>query len=382
MTITNEFISGSANTLGNKGVIWVKVDDDEDNKGFVAYPMFNSIAIVDMSNEKLICSIRGYQGKITSLTYISSFDKIELISGSEDGIIRIYKSNYSQTGSFMDWEEINILKGLKGSITCLSTFYSIQLGSIIAASDVLGNICLWWRINNEIEYNIIEEIKLPSIQMANDLHLADISHRDEINNNIQNLIALIIGGVDSKIQIRVSSISDDNIPSKFLYMGSLIGHEEWVTCLASTRVDNSNILLASGSQDSKIRVWGISISPKSPLNSNANVSLSDSSIPLSNNDDDEDGDNIIDEGAVQILPEEIVGEARLVFEIQNLVYSIFFNAILFGHEEWVTSVNWMKKATSINSNSNTSEIALFSTSMDRNMIIWKVSIYIYIYQSI
>lgn len=58
MTISNEFICGSANTLGNKGAIWVKVED-ESNKSFIAYPMFNNIAIVDMSNERLLCTIQG-----------------------------------------------------------------------------------------------------------------------------------------------------------------------------------------------------------------------------------------------------------------------------------------------------------------------------------
>ena len=55
------------------------------------------------------------------------------------------------------------------------------------------------------------------------------------------------------------------------------------------------------------------------------------------------------------------------------VVSVFLEALLVGHEDWVTSVHWMTTQPHDNSNNTTGfshHYRLFSTSMDRNMILW------------
>ena len=52
----------------------------------------------------------------------------------------------------------------------------------------------------------------------------------------------------------------DIFPPKFVFSASLSGHEDWVKCLSFRQLgsdDESVLVLASGSQDSTIRLWNI-----------------------------------------------------------------------------------------------------------------------------
>jgi elongator complex protein 2 len=54
--------------------------------------------------------------------------------------------------------------------------------------------------------------------------------------------------------------------------------------------------------------------------------------------------------------------------VQELVlYSVTLETLLVGHEDWVTSLHWMAPNAS---QVNESSLRLFSTSMDRNMVVW------------
>ena len=51
----------------------------------------------------------------------------------------------------------------------------------------------------------------------------------------------------------------------------MVGHEDWVTCLASKHDKDDGLLLATGSQDSFVRLWrverekvGLTLSPSLP----------------------------------------------------------------------------------------------------------------------
>ena len=71
-------------------------------------------------------------------------------------------------------------------------------------------------------------------------------------------------------------------PLKFVYSASLSGHEDWVKCLSFRRLesdDESVLVLASGSQDSTIRLWNIE--PYDRLKSNPSQPSEQSTSRLS-----------------------------------------------------------------------------------------------------
>lgn len=167
------------------------------------------------------------------------------------------------------------------------------------------------------------------------------------------------------------------------HQGGVMGHLDWISCLdwnfdcakeGSENVVDANGckscgfqggMLASGSQDARIRLWrfhpsipcGTVESEEGGLMENGKtiecVNISDQSIQ-----EEEDGDNEED------LLEE--GEARMYIYYQNkegvlMKCAITLEALLIGHEEGVTSVQWRP---------NSNRPCLLSSSMDRSILIW------------
>ncbi|TMW56195.1 hypothetical protein Poli38472_008843 [Pythium oligandrum] len=133
------------------------------------------------------------------------------------------------------------------------------------------------------------------------------------------------GGVDSKVYLF-------EIPSTKQAMNQLIaleGHRGWIRCVDFERraaSDSSSLLLASASQDQRVRLWKISSAPKT---------------------------------------EEHVAPGYHAVG-STAVYTISFDSLLIGHEDWVTSLVW-----TLLPEAETSVSALVSSSMDNTIIVWK-----------
>ncbi|OWZ16321.1 Elongator complex protein [Phytophthora megakarya] len=140
-------------------------------------------------------------------------------------------------------------------------------------------------------------------------------------------VLVAAGGVDGKVHLL--EIADE----KVVKMLEVEGHRGWIRSLAfeRQRTDVEDvIMLASASQDQRIRLWKIT------------SRLRD-----------------VGEGSGS-------GEAKGGFLAHGCytTYTVSFDALLVGHEDWVTSVQWMQVE---------SESALLSSSMDNTMIVWKKS---------
>ena len=168
-------------------------------------------------------------------------------------------------------------------------------------------------------------------------------------------------------------------------LGSLYGHEDWVVTLTSAYMSDGNIMMISGSQDCKLRIWKIREinTTEDTTNILENLQVEDYSKEEDNEDDDDDDDI---EGTLPIEEEESNVDARIKFTVGHQtvsnsassgnsssnssssngdynIYAIYLEAICVGHEDWVTSVQWIETDT-------TRSPCFISTSMDRNIIIW------------
>jgi elongator complex protein 2 len=86
-----------------------------------------------------------------------------------------------------------------------------------------------------------------------------------------------------------------------------------------------------------------------------------------------DNHDVID---IETIEEITMSEARLTFFGHNCSHNIYLEALMIGHEDWVTHVQWLTDYTPLSTKSShesaiPSDLRLFSTSMDRNMLIWK-----------
>jgi elongator complex protein 2 len=169
----------------------------------------------------------------------------------------------------------------------------------------------------------------------------------------------------NKIHVLTSSYENSQLP---VYCGSLSGHEDWITCFDWITPPNNNAssnskvsFLASGSQDAKIRLWKWVTTTNNMHSTSADPTVP-GVVPESSDDDDkEENDDDDDE-------EEVIdGEARLeIAHGKCLLTSVYLEALLVGHEEMVTSVEWHPNPQPLYQQ----DLILLSGSMDRAIFIW------------
>lgn len=357
---TNESIHGAANTVyGN--IKWI----ESQAINIIVFGLNNLLAISDAENKSIICTLPGHKGRVNAVEYLSINESIYIITGAEDSTVRVWNIRHSnELNLASDWKCLEILSGWDASI--ISVSYKEHDGiQIIIGADCNGNV-LTWAAKHGNSFVKIDSFKLPPSQLPRVIQ--SMVYKDK-SEEVSSEFLLFIGAVDSKIHIKVANTKDfivrvesGGLNSDKLYqnVGSLIGHEEWITGFDVLSVTNNNeagFLLASSSQDSKIRLWKFNCKRDHTISFNANA----------NNDivEDVEEDELLDaqDGAVVLIADEIMTEARLSFQTANYSWSVYLDALIVGHEDWVTSIHFIL-------GDETNKLRLFSTSMDRNFIIW------------
>ena len=144
-------------------------------------------------------------------------------------------------------------------------------------------------------------------------------------------VVLAVAGTKGTVQIWVTRID-----SEFELQATLIGHESWIRSLAITKeIDqpDSDLLLASASQDKYIRLWRIRKS----------LSEADGSASTGSN-----------------FMTSLSNKAHLLKTSQG-THSLTFEALLLGHEDWIYTVQWRRRNDGLQ---------LLSASADNSLAIW------------
>ena len=403
-----QFIGGACNTVAD-GVAWFTHGSEDQT--LLAFSTSNlvSIANPNLHSPQLICTLKGHEKNVTAISCLQSVDGIiELVSGSEDGAIKIWRHQCKQDLTFCaccnvdEWECIAENSFLMDSAVVALTTLSTSSGAVIAASGASGHICIWCRSESSLvspnAFVLVETTLQPPSQMAHRLHLVSLPSEAASATSSDGLM-LLIGSVDSRIYVWTSSFQSMICPPMFggvnssrifQVAGVLSGHEEWVTCMCSTITSQKSLFIASGSQDCKVRIWRVELISSNISNDEKSGPEHDVEDLVPNEEDDE-----VDEFAAPEKSESMPGnhagceeeesaEARLHFtaltrnsgtshQTANR-YAVFLEALLVGHEDWVTNINWVPRcklaSAPENINKSMDEFRLYSASMDRNMVLW------------
>ncbi|KAJ8670858.1 hypothetical protein QAD02_002117, partial [Eretmocerus hayati] len=116
---------------------------------------------------------------------------------------------------------------------------------------------------------------------------------------------------------------------------TLHGHQNWIKCIDLMQPNPDNLLIATGSLDSTIRLWRITC-----LQENSYQSHFDA-----------------------------VGPAKKKFIANDQIYGVILESILNGHEAWVHGVHWHPQITK--DDENHQPMKLLSCSLDKSVIIWE-----------
>jgi elongator complex protein 2 len=150
---------------------------------------------------------------------------------------------------------------------------------------------------------------------------------------------LAVAGTKDIIQLYVL---DSEKSSEFKLQATLTGHEGWIRSLEFTQENsepNSDLLLSSASQDKYIRLWRIHQGKELPVA----AASADPSL-----------------GA--FMPGKSLSNRAHRFKAQGLDFSATFEALLFGHEDWIYSTKWKPAGN---------KLQLLSASADNSLAIWE-----------
>uniref|UniRef100_A0A0K3CCY1 Elongator complex protein 2 n=1 Tax=Rhodotorula toruloides TaxID=5286 RepID=A0A0K3CCY1_RHOTO len=263
------------------------------------------------------------------------------------------------------WVHLVTLTGHAGSISALDVFELDLDGHktyliVTGGSDAMLRV---WTVSQSGEANLRQTVELKG-KIPLELAVTRLPSSTSL--------VLAVGGTETRIQLYTSRA--DGAELEFRRSLSLEGHTDWVRCLSFTTpiptdvaaapststaydIAPGEILLASGSQDNYIRLWRLSRRPDG------------SSMPstATKGGDGLDALDELEEALAAAGDEELRVKAHDFSVAGDGEYSCTSEAVLLGHDAWVTGLNWAPRL----SPSSPAPVQLLSASADRSMIFWE-----------
>lgn len=253
-----------------------------------------------------------------------------LLTGSVDKTIRVWQQDSNDSGNY---KHVTILEGHTGSVNALA----VADGSDVVATGAADGTMRTWRLNvtaqGELKSELLETITLKPRFFPLSLALY------VLEGDQGKSLVLAVAGTTTAVQIYVAEASDK---PTFQRRAVLSGHEAWVRSLSftqDTQSSTNDILLASASQDKYIRLWRLrrgEVEISAPVDDDADPLLGGMEPTLSNKAHE--------------------------FETAGSKFSITFEALLFGNEDWIYTARW---------NPDPTRSQLLSASADNTVTIWE-----------
>jgi elongator complex protein 2 len=270
--------------------------------------------------------LNGHTKAVNAVKFFptSSPDVSVLFSGSADNTLRVWRAQQEDPFNF---ECVKTIVEHTGPITRIATLQGSDL-FVTGASD--GTVRTWRLVHNadfsSLDVESLQTITLSPKYFPLNLVLAKLD---------KSSIVLAVAGTRSTIQIFVSR------EEQFQLSATLTGHEGWVRALAFTSETsdaNSDLLLASASQDKYIRLWRIHRGDELPSASSA-----------------------LNDPTLGVLNKSLSNKAHWL-ESPTSKFSVTFEALLLGHEDWIYTASWRHRE---------GKLQLLSTSEDNSLAIWE-----------
>ena len=250
-----------------------------------------------------------------------------------DSTIWIWQSDPTQSDAAYDFKAVQILRSHESSVNCITT----RSGCFVSGS-ADGTIKVWHLLEGtQLQehppgYESIQFKLKQTIDIAPKILPLAVA----ITSLTVSSMILAVGGTKNTVQIYVSQ--DD----EFKLATTLSGHEGWIRALEFVEDTNGgcpDLLLASASQDRYIRLWRVHQGDELPT---ANRAAND---PV-----------------LEVLNRSLSNKAYR-FESSRNKYSITFEALLLGHEDWIYTAQWNKWQE---------RLQLLSASADNSLAVWEV----------
>ena len=269
--------------------------------------------------------LRGHARQVNAVKFflLPRSSQSLILSGSVDTSIRVWGVS-TDTSAYFD--ELAVLQSHTGTINCLAVAPGTSF-FVSGAADACVKVWEFGTLDGSLQCSLFQSIQIHPRFFPLALSLSELSDSKDL--------LLAVAGTRGYVQIYVA---ERNKP--FCLQATLPGHEGWVrslTVVKETGDTGCDLLLASASQDKYIRLWRIHQGGESMRANEAEKPPPDFS-------------------------ERVLSNKAYVLKGANIHYSIAFEALLLGHEDWIYTVSW--------SNSK-GRLQLLSASADSSLALWE-----------
>ncbi|KAJ3076285.1 Elongator subunit elp2 [Podochytrium sp. JEL0797] len=327
-----------------------------------AFASHFAVGIVSLEDKRVVSLLQGHAKEVTCVRFLANN---ALLSASADASLKVWTQNESTK----KWKCTASLNQHTAPINAIAVLPLSETSHLIvsAASDATARVSI---LHN---FDTFETVQ--TIATGNRYALA--ANLAFLPNSTAPM--LFLGGCDHTLSVYLRG--DDGQFTKTL---SLHGHTDWIRdidVVPFTSAGNANVpgfsdgdlMIATASQDKYIRLWKVCETSTRAEESVAPVAVDSSAVGASNSEFDD---------AIEML-EALVGEegegGRQLSTKAHLIevsvgsvkrkYTIMFDALLIGHEDWVHSVSW-SPAVSIDG-VRTQRLELVSASADKSVTVWR-----------
>ena len=247
-----------------------------------------------------------------------------IISGSADKTISIWTEKTD--GKF------ELAKSLTEHTASINVVGVLPESDVFATGAADATLKIWKLRDPEsvdVEVDLIQSITLAPRYFPLAIALAKLQ---------SGQIVIAVGGTMANIQIYMQNKDAFSLAAK------LTGHEAWVRALDFTRESSkpdSDLLLASASQDKYIRLWRFHAGEELPEVAAA------ASDP-----------------AMTVFGRSLSNKAHWIGEAESK-HSITFEALLIGHEDWIYTARWFTKTA------QDAAPQLLTASADNSLAMWE-----------
>ena len=236
---------------------------------------------------------------------------------------------WSKNGSPETFKCVQTLKDHQSSVNCIGVSKHSPKIFISGAAD--GTIKVWKLDDNHLA-TLQQSIEVNPRFFPLALALSPLSGTPE---------SYVLAAAGTKDIIQLYILDPAQSPD-FKLQATLSGHEGWIRSLEFTQEtpdSESDLILSSASQDKYIRLWRIHQGKELPqAAASADPSL----------------------GA--FMPGKSLSNKAHRFKAQGLDFSATFEALLFGHDDWIYSTKWRPVGD---------KLQLLSASADNSLAIWE-----------
>ncbi|KAI8714421.1 Elongator complex protein 2 [Fusarium sp. LHS14.1] len=277
--------------------------------------------------------LSGHKTTVKAVAFLPETDEdanTYLITGSDDKTLILWKA--SKAGC--DFKPIQTSSEHAGAINCISVL-RVE-GSqrwLIATGSADASIKIWNFENDQLA--LLQTIKTATKYFPLCISL---SYADQDGD----VLVLASAGTRDIVQILTAEAKAEQI--RFEVQATLTGHEGWIRSLSfakETSAPESDLLLASASQDKYVRIWRIHQGKELPA------------LAASGSDPSSDA----------YLPGKSPSNKAHRLKSAGKDFSVTFEALLLGHEDWIYSARWRRQ--------DDGKLQLLSTSADNSLAIWE-----------